>query len=220
MRSRSNLLRALGLAGLAAACAAPRMPDGSGRGLLSHDRTPPDGVETFQAPRWQNGDRLVYLRGDALRLTTHVEVTEAGYDLVDEATGERQALTTTLGDRGELAPDPRGGQPRPVIEQAPADERYHWPLWVGKRWSCHFLRKAPGQPPLPLLVTYVVEDVDEVTVPAGTFRALRIVRRANVAAEGTYLGRVAVSWYAPEAGVEVRRIDDGVLTELAELHRQ
>lgn len=204
-----------------AACAAPGLPEGSGRGLVSYDRQPPDGVEAVAPPRWQAGDRMVYLRGNALRVNLHVEVgDDGGYVLVDDASGERQMLSAELADLGQADPGRNGSDPVATIALVPGDQRYHWPLWVGKRWSCHFLRKAPGQPPLPLLVTYVVEAQDDITVAAGTFRALRILRRAAVAAEGRYLERAVISWYAPAAGVEVRRIDDGILTELAELHRQ
>jgi hypothetical protein len=195
------------------------MPEGAGRGVVGFDREAPRGVETFAAPRWQPGDRMVYLRGNALRPTMHVEARDGGYALVDVSTGAQQIMSAELADLGLAEPNPDGSLTS-TIELAPADQRYHWPLWVGKRWTCHLLRKVPGHPPLPLIATYVVEGSEEVTVPAGTFRALRILRRSNVAAEGTYVERAALTWYAPAAGVEVRRLEDGVLTELAELHRQ
>lgn len=197
------------------------MPDGVGRGLVGFDRQAPGDLPTFAAPTWHDGDRFVFVRGNALRLTWRVEILpDGGYVLIDDGNGERQTLTAELADLGQAEVRAPDGDPVATIALAPSDQRYHWPLWVGKRWSCHFLRKAPGHPPLPLLVTYAIEASEEVTVPAGTFTALRILRRADVAAEGTYLERVTLSWYAPAVGVEVRRIDDGVLTELAEVHRQ
>ncbi|HLU38558.1 MAG TPA: hypothetical protein VK081_04185 [Planctomycetota bacterium] len=212
--SRPSLL----LAPLLAACASPSLPEGTGRGLLSHDRTPPEGVPGVQAPRWQPGDRFVFQRGNVQRLVFHVEPRDDRLLLVDEGSGERQVLATDLTDLGhEVLED---GEARTAVALAPGDVRYHWPLWVGKRWSCHFLRKVPGHPPLPLLVSYVVEAAEPVTTPAGRFETLRILRRATVAAEGTYLERASLVWYAPEAGIEVRRLEDGILTELVELHRQ
>lgn len=204
-----------------AACAAPGIPEGEGRGIVGFDRRPPENAETFPAPVWTAGDRLVYLRGNQLHLAMHVEVgADGGYVLVDEASGERQALSAELADLGLSERGPKEGEHVAVVALAPGDQRYHWPLWNGKRWSCHFLRKVPGQPPLPLLVTYAVEAMEDVTVPAGTFRALRILRRASVAAEGRYLDRASLTWYAPALGVEVRRLEDGIVTELAEVHRQ
>ncbi len=195
------------------------MPAGEGRGLVSFDRNPPAGVETFAAPGWQAGDRFVFVRGNAQRIGMHVETHGDGLLLIDDSTGGRQLLTADLADLGVEEARP-GRAPEPTIAVAPADTRYHWPLWVGKRWSNHFLRKAPGQPPLPLLVTYAVEASEDITVAAGTFRTLRILRRASVAAQGTYLERASLSWYAPAIGAEVRRLDDSIVTELAEVHRQ
>jgi hypothetical protein len=201
------------------ACVGPQMPEGEGRGLLSFDRQPPPDAATFAAPRWQAGDRFVFVRGSAQRLTMHVEAESDGFALVDDTTKSSQLLSHELADLGLREPDARGKM-QAVIALAPGDARYHWPLWVGKRWSCQFYRKAPGQPPLPLLVTYAVEASEEVTVPAGTFQTLRILRRTSVAAQGTFLERASLCWYAPRIGAEVRRLDDGVLTELAEVHRQ
>ena len=200
------------------ACATTTLPEGSGRGLVSHDSAPPAGVETFAAPRWKAGDRFVFVRGNAQRFALHVEPRGDGLALVDDATRDRQLLSAELADLG--MEEANGERFVPSIAMDPADVRYHWPLWLGKRWSCHFLRKAPGQPPLPLLVSYAIEAGEDVTVAAGTFRTLRILRRASVADEGTYLERAALSWYAPAVGIEVRRLEDGILTELAEVHRQ
>jgi hypothetical protein len=93
-------------------------------------------------------------------------------------------------------------------ELAPADSRFAWPLWVGKRWVSHFVRKVPGAG-LPVLATYQCDARERITVPAGTFDCWRIWRRARPATEGKFL----VGWV-------VRRLDDGVLLELEEFHRQ
>ena len=57
---------------------------------------------------------------------------------------EAQQLDQDLGDLGLFAAPVGKAAPVQEIAIAPADARYHWPLWVGKRWSSHFLRKAPG----------------------------------------------------------------------------
>ena len=41
---------------------------------------------------------------------------------------------------------------RPDGEPTPADFELAWPLWVGKRWSCHYVSRAPGREDLPLFV--------------------------------------------------------------------
>jgi hypothetical protein len=203
-----------------AACAGPALAEGSGRGLLTWDREPPSGAVTWPRPVLRRGDRFTYVRGNALRVAVHVETSDDGYLLHDEGAGITVERTQDLADRRERARNPDGTPGAVHIELAPPDEAYHWPLWVGKRWTCHHLRKAPGRPPLPLLVSYCVEAAERVTVPAGTFDTLRIARRANVAADGKYIERFTLSWYAPAAGAEVRRLEDGVLTELVEFQRQ
>ena len=94
-------------------------------------------------------------------------------------------------------------------------------MWRGKRWTSHFVRKQLDQPALPLMVTYEVDAVETVTVPAGSFSCLRIWRRARVAeSEQRYLERVSVLWYAPEVGYFAKRLESGSLMELEEFHRQ
>ena len=103
---------------------------------------------------------------------------------------------------------------------APVDPQFTWPLWLGKKWTGHFLRKDLGGNALPLLVQYRCDAWETVTVPAGTFEALRIWRRVRPATEGTFLDQHEIIWYAPSIGYFVRRLQDNTLTELEEYHRQ
>ena len=102
---------------------------------------------------------------------------------------------------------------------SPADVRYHWPLWVGKTWSCRFVDRVRGGQALTMQADYHVEGLDRVEVPAGTFEALRVVRRLRLAepgAENRFLTRTQVAWYAPELGIEVRQLLGDTLVELVE----
>ncbi|RMH05159.1 MAG: hypothetical protein D6702_01190 [Planctomycetota bacterium] len=215
-RRPSFLLAALIL--LPACAAHDELPAGSGRGLVSWDRQPPAGAETFARPEWTVGDRFVYRRGDEIRAAFRVDaIDENGIRLVEEESGLFEFLDRDLGERGQDMP----GLPKARRVFDPADSGYSWPLWVGKRWTCHYLSKRPGQKqPLPLLVRYECDAVEEVTVPAGTFRCLRIWRRARVAAKGSFKERTSLSWYSPEVGWFVRRLNADELTELVEVHRQ
>jgi hypothetical protein len=71
-----------------------------------------------------------------------------------------------------------------------------------------------------LLVSYECDATEEVAVAAGKFRCLRIWRRAHLAAEGNWIDRISIAWYSPEAGAIVKRLNDSILTELEEIHRQ
>jgi hypothetical protein len=218
MRPRSVLLAA-SLAALLPACASRfALPEGSGEGLVSWDRAAPAGAATAPHPAWKVGDRFVFRRGESVRMAYRVEqADDGGVVLAEEESGLRLALDPELGERGQALP----GDPRARRAFDPADSSWSFPLWVGKRWTCHFLSKRPGEDePVPLLVSYHCDAEEEITVPAGTFRCLRVWRRARVAAKGDFRERTSLSWYAPEVGWFVRRLTGDELTELVEVHRQ
>ena len=208
----------LALLASAGACSSPAtLPEGEGAGLVRWDRRPPEGAWLVERPQWTVGDRLVYRAGDWLSLDLRViEVGPEGM-VLEEAGGTLQTLTPDLGALRDEVP----GDPEQTRVNEPADASYHFPLWPGKRWAVEFVRKAPGEKQgLPLLVEYHCDREERVTVPAGEFRTLRIWRRARLSNDPESRERVSLLWYAPEIGFFVRRLNDGVLLELEEAHRQ
>lgn len=188
--------------------------EGQGKGLIAFDPTPPPGAKTWPQPEWRKGDRYVLLRGGQEKMAFSVtEVSEQGYVISDTA-GHEYVRGKDLSNRGER---PRGAA-QLVHELAPGDVRFHWPLWVGKRWRCHFLDKNVDGSVLPIEVAYTVEDVDTITVPGGTFEALRILRTSRLVLEGPdkFFDRDSVIWYAPSIGLEVRQFLDENRVELLE----
>ena len=185
--------------------------------MLAADEAPPADARTWPCPTWQVGDSFTLVRGDVLRGTyTVVAADDQGYTL---ETGGRTRLRRdrALGNLGAIAVDGDA----PVRVMSPVDARYHWPLWVGKRWQCEFVDRAPGKPPLTMLASYVVEALDEIRVPAGTFRALRVRRTLRLLAdEGKFMTRTQMTWYDPEAGVEVRQLIGDTMVELVETNRR
>lgn len=193
--------------------AMPAMPEGSGRGVVQSDEQAPAGAATWARPVWRAGDRFTFVRGGVLR----------GEFVVTDATAEHYAMrigelevrrTLDLGNLGEWS---AAGEVQHVL--SPVDVRYCWPLWVGKRWTCEFVDRALGGEAIPMRVDYVVEDLDTVTVPAGTFPALRIVRSARRTDSDKFLPRWQVTWYAPDAGTEVRQQNGDTLVELEKVQR-
>jgi hypothetical protein len=197
------------------ACTAPPPAPGasaSGRGLVQWDHDPPPGAATWSRPTWHVGDRFVLLRGERLRGEFRVTAATAEHYALDPGNGIQLRRDLDLGNLGEWQPD---GEPLHVL--SPVDTRYHWPLWVGKRWSCEFVDRGRDAAPITMHADYLVEDLDTVTVPAGTFPALRIVRRLQlVGAPADFLARWQIAWYAPDLGTEVRQLFGDTIVELAE----
>ena len=206
------------IAPLLAACSAPpspAMPDGAGRGIVHADAAPPPGATTWPRPAWTAGDRFVLVRGERLRGGFTVRAVTDTHYAIDAGNGLELRRDLDLGNLGEWT---ASGEPLHLL--SPADTRFHWPLWVGKRWSCEFADRARGGASLPVRADYVVEDLDTITVPAGTFEALRIVRSLRrLDAPADFLTRWQVIWYAPAAGIEVRQLVGDTVVELAERGR-
>lgn len=200
-----------------AGCSSPQLAEVEpGRGLIAFDPQPPPGAATHARPTWRAGDRYVFERGGAVRVTVQVrEAGPDGYVLEDAGSETSQRRDLDLGKVEEFAT--RDGTL--LRRHAPRDQRFHWPLWIGKRWRCSFVDQTLGGDTMPLEVDYVVEDLDTVTVPAGTFQTLRIARTARIAGASGYYAKCSLSWYAPDLGFEVRQLNDGLLTELVEWTR-
>jgi hypothetical protein len=190
------------------------LPADAGRGVLAVDAAPPAGAVTWNRPEWKVGDRFELVRGDHLPGAFTVAAADADGYRLDAGGGMFLRRDLDLGNLGECTADGRA-----LHALTPADARYHWPLWVGKTWRCEFVDRAPAGV-LTMQADYVVEALDRVTVPAGTFDALRIVRRVRlVDGEAQHLTRAQIAWYAPELGSEVRQLVGDSLVELRAAHR-
>lgn len=208
-----SLCLALSSLTLLAGCrSTPPLPPG--QGLLSADSAAPAGVERFEAPRWSVGDQLEYQRGGVQRLRQLVTEHSDGWGLVSVESRRTLVLDHGFGQLGEV--DEKG---EPVVILDPVDPALHFPLWVGKRWSAEFVRRAPGGTDIPLLVHYHADQMETLELPIGRVRALRIWRRLSLAKEGDFYDRTSLLWYAPELGFFVRRLEDGVLLDLVSVQR-
>jgi len=191
------------------------MPEGSGRGVLQVDAQP-EGVQTWARPEWAVGHRFSLVRGEQLRGTFEVKAIEDGVYVIDMGEGRELRRDADLGNVGEWT----DGEPKRLM--SPADARYHWPLWVGKRWQCEFVDRVRDGKALPMLASYHVEGLDRIEVPAGTFEALRIARTLRLGlpeAQGKFLTRTQMIWYAPDPGIEVRQLLGDTLVELVEFSK-
>ena len=117
---------------------------------------------------------------------------------------------------------------RPVFALSPHEGQFDWPLWVGKRWiskfnAIDFVRGATFD---DIETQWTVEAYEDVTVPAGTFRAFRLQSRPI-----RHQSVVRTVWYAPEPNVVVKVVagragESGAttpehsVTEMVELERK
>ena len=85
---------------------------------------------------------------------------------------------------------------KPVISFDPP-VNYQWPLEVGKTWTSKHVRtvQASGQS-MPMEISWKVESWGDVTVPAGTFKAYKVVTTNN-------LGEAETRWTSPKDGVSI-----------------
>lgn len=199
---------------LLAACAAPvptaePAPAAPAGGVLRADPAPPPGATTWGRPTWRVGDRFELLRGG--RTKGAFTVTEATAEHYALDPGNRFTIRRDL-DLGNLGEWDEAGVARHRL--TPVDTRYHWPLWVGKTWSCAYHDEPRDRPAIAMQADYVVEDLDTITVPAGTFEALRIVRTLRLVGDAEHYTRCQIAWYAPAEGVEVRQFSGDTLIEL------
>jgi hypothetical protein len=76
---------------------------------------------------------------------------------------------------------------------------YNYPLVVGKTWTTSYrMTVIPKKQVFPFDSTFKVEAYEEVTVPAGTFKAFKISVMTNTGSEDTY-------WFVPEFGIYAKQ---------------
>lgn len=78
---------------------------------------------------------------------------------------------------------------------------WQWPLAVGKTWNTTYSLLSGGRT-ISAAGSWTVAGEEEITVPAGKFKTLRIER-----APGNNSNHVVKRWYAPEIGLVVKQID-------------
>jgi hypothetical protein len=94
---------------------------------------------------------------------------------------------------------------RPLMRYDPPLS-FDFPLEVGKTWTQDLMLTVGGTTQTPMKVQWKVEAYEDVTVPAGTFKAWRVVFTDN-------FGYKQTTWSMPEkVGVYARRINERAAT--------
>lgn len=86
-----------------------------------------------------------------------------------------------------------------VLESFDPGVGWNWPLWIGKSWSStlRYTDHARGRTLNPQF-SYKVEAEEDIAVPAGKFKAIRIMSDADRGA------LVTSTWWSPEIGLTVK----------------
>jgi hypothetical protein len=76
---------------------------------------------------------------------------------------------------------------------------YNYPLVVGKTWTTSYrVTVISTKQAFPFDATFKVEAYEDVTVPAGTFKAFKISVLTSAGSEDTY-------WFVPEFGIHAKQ---------------
>jgi hypothetical protein len=160
-------------------------------------------VVQAERPRWGAGDSWTYRgkgRDGAYTITRRViaEGVFEGREAYEVQGGDaRYWYTKQLGYIARVSGDR-------VLRRASPPEDWQWPLQVGKSWSVTVTWEddAPARR-VVLTTVWAVEAHEDITTPAGTFKAFKVSRRE------VQSGATREFWYSPvvKGWVKVRATD-------------
>lgn len=101
---------------------------------------------------------------------------------------------------------------RVVARAVPPHPFFLWPLEVGKSWTYHGVFEQDRQVQ-PMRESFRVAGIERVDVPAGSFRAFKIVRSAGEAIVDEYWYAPEVRWYVKWIGMRGRDRFEEVLQD-------
>lgn len=126
--------------------------------------------------------------------TKRGEQTWEGQRVIAYETGSATQLSR---DNGKIVAFLNNGKPVASINP---ELGYQFPLVVGKSMTTIHHLAVPGKAePTRIQVIQKVEAYEDVTVPAGTFKAFRISWSESIGNENTY-------WYSPQLGITIKSI--------------
>ena len=170
---------------------------------------PPAGAVTADAGFPSPGTKFMFRKTDvtdanAQKLTTYTETVQSeeiykGTPVYRETDGVDVKLFNKRNCNWMATL--RGGVQR--YSASPDDGTFSWPLFVGKQWTANLtyhdhVRERSWS---PVVSYWKVASYEDVTVPAGTFKAFRLEQ-----SPGTNNGTSVTDWYAPELKAIVKRI--------------
>jgi hypothetical protein len=195
------LLVAFGMSILLASCASIR----------SSEPTPPVQAGIVR-PQWRVGDRWVHAwtagKEKGVKTSEVVEVREVRgvqyYVLRVDAVD--RFYTMDLHWAAGIVDS------KVAARAVPPEPWFNWPLEAGKRWDYQGVYEEKDRKDR-MRETYRIEGVEQVAVPAGTFRAFKLVREVGSTIADQY-------WYAPDVRWYVKWVGRRGLDEFQEVLQQ
>ena len=122
--------------------------------------------------------------------------------------GERmwkgRQMVTFESPEGTIVSRPEGGFVEVLVKDSPVTTwdppaSYEWPLYVGKSWKQSYrMTLHAANRTISYTQMQRIEAYEDVTVPAGTFKAFRITSVDTT-------GQDNVQWFSPELGIFVKQ---------------
>jgi hypothetical protein len=173
---------------LVGACAPvePEMPD-RGRRAIEPQAVP---LRVESPPDWRPGDTWIYQwtsgRESGIRVVDMVETREVNKArfYVLNADGAEQFWTPDLHWAGTVRDS------KVQVRMTPPEPWFLWPLEVGRQWTHRGVYEDQSGR-RDVSDSFAVVSAETITVPAGQFRALKVVRES----QGLYSDQY---WYVPE----------------------
>jgi hypothetical protein len=159
--------------------------------------------EKCEAPVWKVGDKWTHKDTTGATYTTEVlDVKEDVFIVKNEATKSVVGIDKkTMNLKFFIGPDGKKVKATGVLRKF-----NDFPLFVGKKWTDGFTVESRRgmQQELNIMCDFKVEDIVEVKIPAGTFKAYVIYLKQGTQVYGGRYGW-ARHWYSPEVKAWIKR---------------
>lgn len=152
-------------------------------------------------PSYKNGDAWLFTAKDSGTIGSDPSRMLNGTYEVSIFGGKIKTASVTGSQKDDL--DPRPPALLALLTFAP---NLNFPLTVGKQWSRDYKGTYIGSSkPIARKVTYEVKGIEQVTTPAGTFRAFKLESDDRAGGRDYF---TTTYWYSPETRSIVKLIFD------------
>lgn len=160
---------------------------------------PAFGQDEAGKPTYKNGETWVFTAKEGGSIGSRSNPIDGNYELsiVD---GKLRIVAVSGSQKDEVEP-----RPAALIGLLGFGRNLSFPLTVGKQWTFDYKNAPVGGKATARTITYEVKGIEQVTTPAGTFRAFKLESDDR----GPYDFWTTTYWYSPETRSVVKSSFDG-----------